>query len=253
MLTERLTREILVNSVFNQVLKMAHSFQVKVNDYATVQEIEGAWQPDDYAALLDTMDFGDRTGLGDIELREMCLMFLQDQKPEDAAFIVLQYIIDDDLREGQLRNMANEMGEEKLWEEYVEPAFHARLFTVGSLLYAASPAAFPKTDAVRIELKITALDGGSKDLSPPAPDPTFLIRLLAGGMDDHAVLHRLYGEELKGTSFPNAAEILWSTRSEATADGSFLIEIISSGYWLDALERTESYEVKAYADLSTDE
>lgn len=232
---------------------MTYKFAVKVLKFSTLQEVEGAWKTDDYAALLDTMDFGDRSGLGDTELREMCLMSLQDQEPEEAAYIVLHHIIGDDLRTGQLRNIANEMREEKLWEEYVDPAFHARLFTVGSLLYAALPNVFPKTDAVLIEFEVTAVDADGETLLIPVPDPSFIVRLLAGGMDDHAVLRRLYDEQLTGMFFPNAADIAWTSRIKSLGEGTFGAEVISSGYWLDALDCVETYEANAHTDRPAEE
>jgi len=118
---------------------MSASFSVQLIEFSTLQEIEGTWTTDGFAALLDAMEFGDRSDLPDAELRDMCLMSLQDQAPEEAAYLVLKQVIGDTLREGQLRNISNEMLTEKLWEEYVDPDFHERLFNVGSVLYAAMP------------------------------------------------------------------------------------------------------------------
>ena len=54
--------------------------------------------------------------------------------------------------------------------------------------------------------------------------------------------------ELTGTSFPNADEVVWIVRTEAISEEAMRIDVISSGYWLDALEETEFYESNAYAD-----
>lgn len=227
---------------------MTNIFHVEVLDFSNLLEIEDAWTIDDFAALLDAMEYGDRSGLSDDELREMSLMSLQDQEPEEAAYLVLKHVIGDDLRENQLRNMSNEMLDEKLWEEYVDPAFHERLFNVGSLLYSAMPRKFPKPDAVHARLEVTASNAVSRELLKGSLDESFLVRLLADGMDDHAVLHRMYGEQLAGNSFPNAAEIVWIVRTEAVGEDVWVVEVISSGYWLDALEGTKSYESSAYTD-----
>ncbi len=227
---------------------MTNSFHVQLLDFSNLLEIEDAWKSEDFAALLDAMEYGDRSGMSDDELREMCLMSLQDQEPEEAAFLVLSHVIGDDLRENQLRNMSNEMLDEKLWEEYVDPAFHERLFNVGSLLYSAMPRTFPKPDAVHARLEVTASNAASRELLTDSPNESFLVRLLADGMDDHAVLHRMYGGQLAGNSFPNADEIVWIVRTEAAAEDVWMMEVISSGYWLDALEGTKSYESSAYAD-----
>lgn len=227
---------------------MENRFRVGPLRFANIREIEGARTAADYAALLDAMEFGDQAGLSDDERREMCLMSLQDLDPDEAAYVVLKHDMSDVLRDGQLRNLAGEMIEEKLWEEYANSALHERFFNAGSLLYAAFPRVFPEPDAVHIAFTVTALNVGARQLLTGTLDETFLVRLLADGMDDDAVLHRMYGAELRGTSFPNAAEIVWIVRADKTGEDSMDIEVISSGYWLDALGRTKTYESTAYAD-----
>ena len=227
---------------------MTNRFQVRVLSYSNIGEIEGARTDADFAVLLDAMEFGDQSGIAAGELREMCLMSLQDLEPEEAAYLVLKHDMGNVLRDGQLRNIANEMLDEKLWEEYADPSFHERMFNAGSLLYAAFPGSFPEPDAVRVILDVTAENAASREALTASPDETFLVRLLADGMDSHAVLHRMYGEELKGGSFPNAAEVIWIVRAEPVSDGVMKLEITGSGYWLDGLEQTDSYESTAYAD-----
>ena len=232
---------------------MTTHFQVQVLEFSTLQEVKGAWTSAHDTALLDAMEYGDCAELSTQELHEVCLMSLQDQAPEDAAYLVLKHVIGSDLSEGQLRNMANEMRDEKLWEEYVNPAFHARLFTAGSVLYQAMPSVFPKTDAVQIKLEITASDIIAENILLPSPDMSFLARLLADGMDDHAVMRRLYDDQLNGHSFPNAVDIIWSAKAERVSELAYLVDAVSSGYWLDAIEQTQSYASKAYADAVTDD
>lgn len=231
---------------------MPNTYSVTVTEFATISETPDAWQAPDYRALLDAMDFEDTGNLGDGELREMCLMSLQDLEPEEAALIVLQHVIGEDRNEGQLRNMANEMRDEKLWEEYVEPSFHGRLFRVGSLLYSAVPGVFPKTDAVQIKLSVTSGDAAALNSLNDNPDPGLVLRILVGGMAENAVLRRLYEEQLAGTSFPNARDMIWEMTS--LEDGSAVkLDILSSGYWLDPLERVEAYECVAHPDSLEDE
>ena len=230
---------------------MSHKYNVQVTEFTTIQEVAGSWQQQDYETLLDAMDFGDRSGLAASELREMCLMSLQDQEPEQAAYLVLCHVIGEELREGQLRNMGNEMRTEKLWEEYVEPAYHARLFTAGTLLYAARPDVFPKAEAVQVKLAISTSDAEAMTgLQASEPDAGLLLRLLAGGMDEQAVLRRLYGDQLLGDSFPNAADMIWVAKITETSTTTLDLEVISSGYWLDALGQTNAYEIEAQVDAA---
>jgi hypothetical protein len=226
----------------------SQGYTVHLRDFATLQEIEGQWTPSDFAALLDEMEFGDHADLSDSDLRDMCLMSLQDLEPEEAAYIVLKHVVGEALREGQLRNAANEMRDEKLWEEYVDPAFHGRMFRAASLLFAAFPRIFPKTDAVQVTIEVKPANEQGRALLQPEPAPSILARLLAGGMDDHAVLNRFFGDQIKGKSFPNAADIIWMAQTESAGEDGCVVKIVSSGYWLDPLEDTESYDVQAHAD-----
>lgn len=227
---------------------MTNAYSVQVLHFSNILEIEGARTTGDFEALLEAMEYGSQSGLSDEEKRDLCILSLQDREPEEAAYLVLKHDMGDVLRDGQIRNVAGEMLEEKLWEEYSNSTLHERFFNAGSLLYAAFPKSFPKPDAVRIELEVTATGASAKHLLKNVSNESFLVRLLADGMDGHAILHRLYGDELSGKSFPNAAEVVWIVRPEAAGDGVVKIEIISSGYWLDALQRTRSYESTAYAD-----
>lgn len=227
---------------------MKSVFHIRLLSFSNILEIEGARTTEDFAALLETMEYGDQSGMSDAERREMCILSLQDLEPVEAAYLVLKHDMKDDLRDGQIRSMATEMLDEKLWEEYANSSLHERLFNTGSLLYAAFPRSFPEPDAVRVVIEVTAANAVAKRLLTPSPDESFLVRLLADGMDTGSVLHRLYGKQLVGTSFPDASEVVWIVRTEAVSADVMRIEVISSGYWLDALSRTKFYESSAYAD-----
>jgi len=227
---------------------MKTAFRVGVLEFSNILEIAGARSESDFAGLLDAMEYGDQSDLSADDRREMCVASLQGIDPEEAAYLVLKHDFRDVLRDGQARNLAAEMLEEKLWEEYSDSSLHERFFNSGSLLYQAFPGRFPKPDAVRLNIRMTAENGAARDFLTPTLDESFLVRLLADGMDEHAVLHRLYGDELSGTKFPNAAEIVWIVRAVAVDPQTMDAEVISSGYWLDALEDVQEYESAAYAD-----
>lgn len=223
-------------------------FQVTVLTFSNILEIEGARNAKDYAALLEAMDYGDQSGLSGEDLRDMCILSLQDMEPDEAAYIVLKHDMGDVLRDGQARNIATEMLDEKLWEEYADTALHERMFNAGSLLYAAFPQSFPKPDAVHTVINVVARNEAAKALLVSSPSEPFLVRLLADGMENHAILHRFYGKELAKSPFSNASEVVWIVRTEATDENTMRMEIISSGYWLDALEDTDTYASSAFAD-----
>jgi hypothetical protein len=210
---------------------MKATFQVEVLGFPRIREIQDTRTKDDFLALLETLKFSDVSELSDDDLRETCIMALQDLEPVEATYVVLTHDMAGSLREGQLRNIANEMLDEKLWEEYADTSFHERLFNTGSLLYSAFPQSFPETDAVHILLEVTAENAAARGLLTESLNEAFLARLLADGMDDGAVLHRLYAKELAGNSFANAGEAVWNVRNEIASTGVMKIEVIGSGYW----------------------
>jgi hypothetical protein len=137
-----------------------------------------------------------------------------------------------------------------LWEEDSDMTLHEQLFNVGSLLFAAFPTRFPESDAVRVTLQITAGNELAQEVLSQPLSESFLVRLLADGMDQGAVLHRLFDEQLAGRSFPEADSIVWVVRTEAIDANAVKADIISSGYWLDSLRNTRSYQSSAYGDGS---
>jgi hypothetical protein len=227
---------------------MNNHFRVRVLSVSTLQEIEGVWRGDDFAALLDAMDYGDTSGMGEGELREMCILSLQDLDPEEAAALVIKHILGDRLKDGQVRTIANEMPDDKLWEQYADMSLHEPIFNIGSLLFAAFPRVFPEPDAVRVRLEIVATNEDGKEALGQPLHESFLVRLLADGMNDDAILHRLFQDQLDGKSFPDAAAIVWIVRAETSAADTVQVDLISSGYWLDSLRDTETYDSTAYAD-----
>ncbi len=227
---------------------MKPSFGVRVVGFSVLQQTEGVWSSADYRALLEATGFDDMAGMNDAELQEMCLVALQELPPEQAAAIVLKHHLGDRLTEGQIRNVSNELQDEKLWEEYADMSLHERLFHVGSLLYAAQPQSFPDPDAVQVKLEVVANNGVAKDILSRPLSESFLTRLLADGMDDDSTLHRLFDEQLAGKAFAEADSIVWIVNSEANGVHAIKLDVISSGYWLDALREAKSYESSAHPD-----
>lgn len=227
---------------------MKAEYTVQIEDFRELKEMPARWQPQDFRNILRQLEFDDVDEIEEAELRDMCLMSLQDLEPADAAAALLQYVLGEQLNEGQISNMANEMEDEKLWEEHADPALHEELFNIGSLLYEASPGRFPKPDAVHLSISITAVNKAAGECLQAPLRESFLVRLLADGMDNHATLHRLFGEQIAGASFPEADRIVWTVQSEPSQGGALVVNIVSSGYWLDALKETRSFTSHAEAD-----
>lgn len=232
---------------------MAARFTVTVLEFRVLLEIEGARAGPDYASLLDRMDVGESAGLSEGDLREMCLMSLQDREPDEAAAVVLAHDLGDELRPGQIAQMSHAMCDEKLWEEHADMELHERLFHVGSLLHAAFPAVFPEPDAVCVTVEVTPQNADARAvLAAPLPE-SFVVRLLAGGMEGGGLLRRLFEDQLDGAPFPEASSIAWIVTSEPMEGGGLRLQVTSSGHWLDPLRDTRSYEVSVRPDADDDE
>ena len=227
---------------------MKTDFHIKVLDFRDLREIEGAWTPADFAALLDSMDFGETGAMSDAEMREMALLALQDLEPAEAAELVLTQHLGDRLKSGQIQNAANEMPEEKLWEEYADLSLHEGMFNVASILYAAFPRSFPQPDAVHVTLEVESTSDAGQDILASPINESFVVRLLADGMDDNSILHRLFEEQLKGQSFPEADNIVWIMHIDSSKSPAITIQVTSSGCWLDPLRGTKSYDSSAHID-----
>ncbi len=231
---------------------MPARFRVQVLEFTVLTELEGVHGAADYVTLLDRMEYGDTTGMSVAELREMCLLSMQDLEPSEAAALLLEHDLGKELRQGQVTTIAHRMCDEKLWEEYPDLALHERLFNVASLLYAAFSRDVPEPDAVRVSLEIAAENGEAREILLRPTDESFVVRLVADGMPPGAVLRRLFADQLSGSSFPEASSLVWIVQSEVLTDRNVRLEVLSSGYWLDALRETSSYASTAYADEPDD-
>jgi hypothetical protein len=225
-----------------------HSFKVEILSFNTITELPGSWETTDYLALLNSMDYANPEEIKESELKEMCLMALTDYEPAESAKIVLDYVIQDRLTDGQIENLSHEILTEKLWEEYPELSLHPDLFRATQLLYQAYNGKFPRTEAVQFQMKITG-DISVFEESAAAP----VVRLLAAGMSDHSLIHRLFADQIAGTIFREAESILWQLNTITIEADSVTYEVVSSSYWLDEIKYADSYEAESHADIVAEE
>jgi hypothetical protein len=227
---------------------MKPKYSVAVEGFRVIKEIQGSWTPEDYKSLLDLMEFDQSEETSPEDLKDLCLMSLQDLKAPEAAELVIKYRLGDSLNGGQIQNAAHEMLDEKLWEESADMILHERFFHVGSLLYQVSSGSFPLPDAVSVKLKIKALNDPAQEVLSQPIHESFVVRLVADGMEKDAALHRMFDESLASDHFPEADKIIWTIASAVDADGLVVLDLVSSGLWLDPLQGTESYESSAHPD-----
>jgi len=233
---------------------MEKKFNVEIVSFNKIDKIENAWSSDDYRALLLMMgmDEEDVASMQPNELKEMCLMSLNDLQHHEAARILLTYIFQDAITAGKIDQICHVMAEEKLWEEFSDPSYHKRLFDAYSLLREAYNGIFSHPTGVQLHIKITAKRKESFALFDDSLYPA-LVRLLAAGMDENATLNRLYAEQLSGEKFDEAESIVWVLEESSRSDLEREYEIVSSELWFGDLARADAFEAETHADSSDKE
>ncbi|MCC2547844.1 hypothetical protein LJY25_15445 [Hymenobacter sp. BT175] len=224
------------------------SFTVERLSFDTLSELPASWTNQDYLALLELLSYDNPADIELGELKAMCLMALTDQEPTAAAQLVLGYLFDDQLTSGQIENLAHQMLTEKLWEENPQLGQHQGFFKATQLLHEAYKGKFPRTEAVRFQVQLTAADSATLavfDSQPEAP----LLRLLAQGMPDNTLLRRLFSDQLAGSLFPEAPHIIWQLQTLKQEPSVRVLEVVSSAYWLDDFKYADTYEATTQAEV----
>ncbi len=228
---------------------MKLKYTIEPIKFRIIEELPNAWNDGDYKKLLDTAEYGDTSDLSSEELKEMCLLSLSDNEPDEAAKLVLAYIFGERLNQGQIDNLSHEMETEKVWEEYAELSMHEEFFNATQLLYKAYNGKFPHPEAVCFKMKVSSKEKQGMDIFEKDTE-TGLIRLLVQGMAENTLINRLFDEELKGGDFKDAKDIIWQFTQESTEGNGRIFEIISSTYWFNDLKYAETFE--AILDLEED-
>lgn len=233
--------------VINPVKIMNETFKVELLNFKTIHELPNSWAEQDYRQLLDMMDYGETSDLSPEELREMCLMSLTDNEPGDAAKIVLEYVFGDRLTRGQINNLSNEMQDEKMWEEYADLSLHEEFFKANQLLFEAFDGTFPLPAAVKFQVRLTAKDDSAFSIFKNFPEAP-LTRLLVAGMPDNTLLFRLFDDQIIGSEFRDAKDIIWQLKMDHGQKGQLLFDVISSHYWFHDLKFLSDFEGDTHAD-----
>ena len=215
------------------------NFTIRLKKIKTIEKIEGYWKKEDYINLLDLFDYTDANSLPESELFDMLSMAISDFEPEDAAEIVLRYKLSGVLKEGQIKNLAYEMLEDKVAEEYPNIALHYPLFNINQLLYEAYNGKFPKTLAavLEIELLFTTRVTVTKEI---------VLRTLSDLLTEKSLLKRLFNEQLDSEhELKDAESIIW----ELKTIGENTYQLISSDYWLNK----EDFDMDEYSGVLREE
>ncbi|MBK6567175.1 MAG: hypothetical protein IPG18_18730 [Saprospiraceae bacterium] len=210
--------------------------EVKILSIKTVNELDFYWSNEDFVLLLDRMNLPDADKLKPEELREMLYMAITDFEPEEAAEIVLTYKLGERLSTGQIQNIANDMLEEKVAEQYADPSFHYDLFNINQLLYKAYKGKFPNTEASIILMEII-----SKAEEHIEINKEILTKALAQSLSERSVIQRLYEDQVTGKeTFGDAEKIIWKFHLKENNT----YEILTSKYMIEK-EDIENGEYEA--------
>jgi hypothetical protein len=217
-------------------------YRVGVEEFEELAELEQSWMPADYVSILTSLDIADAGKIDVDELRDMTLFALQDLNPPDAATVLLKYKVGTKLSAGQIRNYSIESQHERLWEQSADLSLHQDMFAVASMLNSVNAMAFPVPDALRVTFSIQCDDASKLALFNKEMDRAILVRMISAGMNESAILNRLFGDQIASGKVADADSIIWQIAVEQSDPVTLKIRITSSAYWLRALRETESFE-----------
>ena len=201
-------------------------YQVTINQISTIEALENYWTKEDYVRLLADFNYPDAKSNNLDELQELLFMAISDFEPNHAAAIVLQYKLGDELTEGQIDQLSNEMLIDKVCEEYPEIHLHVAFFQINQLLYKAFNGKFPNAKASVVEFLLTPQDESKiEELSKAA-----ILRILHAGFSERNVIKRLFEEQLTTDSdFDESEHIVWRLNTSDNIN----YQLITSENWLD--------------------
>jgi hypothetical protein len=207
-------------------------YQITIDDFDSIDEIENKWNHDDYVNLLELFEFGDTGDATDQDLKELLFLAISEYEPQEAAEIVLRYKFNDEMNDGQYDQVSNDMLKENVAEKHSDISLHSRLFDVNEFLYKAYNGKFPHAKASVIKFTATTTSKEATEL-----DKTAALRLLSAAIDPHSILQRLFKDQISGEEeFPEADDIAWYF--DKTGDHSY--QLITSDYWISSDELTQS-------------
>ena len=217
-------------------------YGVVVDSIEELTGLDDSWLATDYVAILTSQDVQGAGQISPEELRDMCLFELQDLEPPAASAILLKYKLGTKLSAGQIKNYSVDSQHERLWEQSADLAVHKPMFAVASLLNSANSVAFPTPDALQVSLSIHCENETDLAIFNEDMDPALLVGMLSSGMDESAILNRLFGEQIAAGKIADAASIIWNVRVDASDPALIHMKIASSAYWLNGLRETESFD-----------
>jgi hypothetical protein len=209
---------------------------VEILKLKQTHNLNNYWTIEDYRAILILCDIDDANDLSEQDTLDMVAMAFSDLKPNEAAEIVLGYKFGEQLNENQIKQIAHDMLEDDLSQEYADISFHYDFFQINQFLYRMYNGKFINSSASIIEISLTNPKGGEVSFSKFE-----LLQIMAKSLSDKSVILRLYGDQI--TAGKNEAlleHIIW--QNWTTDQGTIMIA--TSEYLLDREDVVEgSYKI----------
>lgn len=207
-------------------------YHVIINSVKTVDELPGSWSDQDLVELLDKFGFPDASKSNPAELRDLLSMAITDYEPAEAAAILLDFRLSEDLNEGQIDQMSHDMLLDKISEEYPEIGLHHQLFNINQLLHKSYNGKFPTAKATIIEFEMSSEDA---DAGPVTKE--VVVKALQYALNDRNLIKRLFSDHLEGkVKFEEADSIIW----ELSDKGTNQYQVTTSEYWIARDEFVEA-------------
>ena len=224
-------------------------YAIKIRKISTVNELENAWNNEDYKQLLERFNFPDAQSNDPQELQELLFMAITDFETDEAAKIVLDYTLSEHLTEGQIEQLSHEMLLDKVSEEYPVISLHKALFNTNQLLYKAYNGKFHNAEATIVDFEITPLDNTESYISKE-----IVLKCFAKNLDNHSLILRLFKNKINAVeAFEEANDVIWELQKKDS-----FYRLITSDYWMNKNEilseefncEIEFFEEESYVYLS---
>jgi hypothetical protein len=202
-------------------------YAIKIRKISTVNELENAWNNEDYKQLLERFNFPDAQSNDPQELQELLFMAITDFETDEAAKIVLDYTLSEHLTEGQIEQLSHEMLLDKVSEEYPVISLHKALFNTNQLLYKAYNGKFHNAEATIVDFEITPLDNTESYISKE-----IVLKCFAKNLDNHSLTLRLFKNKINAVeAFEEANDVIWELQKKDS-----FYRLITSDYWMNKNE-----------------
>lgn len=222
------------------------NYFVKINSVKTIDELQGAWSNTDFIELLKRFDYDDAEKLNPNEIKDYLFMAIADFEPTDAASILLDYMLSEELAEGQIDNLSHEMLREKVSENYSDISIHKTLFNINQLLFKAYNGKFPNTKANIVEFEMREVQNDGTEITKE-----LALKALRISLSESNLINRLFKEQLESDSpFTEAEGIIWDLQPK----GNGLFSLTTSEKWLSKDDFTNlEYECNVIPSIGKSE